>query len=84
MLQEEYIQQITNVTQHLEKEGFRDETSDEYNRNGINPDSGHIRDRQFAEKWIQRRIKVKSTRPETVLRQELIEKGVDSRNSRTG
>ena len=70
----ENIYSKTQMTQQLEREGFREQTINIIITELIN--SGHIRDRLFAEKWIQRRQK-SNPRGRTVLKQELIDKGVD-------
>ncbi len=77
MLQEE-IYSKSQMSRHLEKEGFRDETVETIVTELIQ--TGHIRDRQFAEKWIQRRIK-SNPRGRKLLKQELIEKGVDRKTA---
>lgn len=71
----ENIYSKTQMTQQLEREGFREQTIRTIITELIN--SGHIRDRLFAEKWVQRRLK-SNPRGRTVLKQELIDKGVDS------
>jgi len=70
----ENIYSKTQMTQQLEREGFKEQTVETIIIELIN--SGHIRDRLYAEKWIQRRQK-SNPRGRTVLKQELIEKGVD-------
>ncbi len=77
MLQEE-IYSKSQMSRHLEKEGFTDETVETIVTELIQ--AGHIRDRQFAEKWIQRRIK-SNPRGRKLLKQELIEKGVDRKTA---
>lgn len=73
MLQQD-IYSKSQMSRHLEKEGFSDKTIETIVSELIQ--SGHIRDRQFAEKWIQRRLK-SNPRGRTLLKMELIEKGVD-------
>lgn len=70
----ENIYSKTQMTQQLEREGFKEQTVKTIIIELIN--SGHIRDRLYAEKWVQRRQK-SNPRGRTVLKQELIEKGVD-------
>ncbi len=70
----ENIYSKTQMTQQLEREGFKEQTVETIIAELIQ--SGHIRDRQYAEKWIQRRQK-SNPKGRTVLKQELIEKGVD-------
>ena len=70
----ENIYSKSQMTQQLEREGFKEQTVKTIIIELIN--SGHIRDRLYAEKWVQRRQK-SNPRGRTVLKQELIEKGVD-------
>lgn len=70
----ENIYSKSQMIQQLEREGFKDQTIKTIITELIQ--SGHIRDRQYAEKWIHRRQK-SNPRGRTVLKQELIEKGVD-------
>ena len=77
MLQEE-IYSKTQMSQYLEKEGFSDETVKTIVTELIQ--SGHIRDREFAEKWVQRRLK-SNPRGRKLLKMELIEKGVDRKTA---
>ncbi len=77
MLQEE-IYSKSQMSRHLAKEGFRDETVETIVTELIQ--SGHIRDRQFAEKWVQRRLK-SNPRGQKLLKMELIEKGVDRKTA---
>ena len=70
----EDIYSKTQMTQQLEQEGFTDQTVRTIITELIQ--LGHIRDRQFAEKWIQRRQKT-NPKGSTLLKQELIDKGVD-------
>ena len=64
----------SEIERHLEREGFSTcaiETSiEELIR------SGHIRDRKYAENWIVRRQKT-NPRGRTLLKHELIDKGID-------
>ena len=64
----------SQMAQQLEREGFRERTIKTIIAELIQ--SGHIRDRLYAEKWVQRRLK-SNPRGRTVLKQELIDKGVD-------
>ncbi len=64
----------SQMSRCLANEGFRDATVETIVSELIQ--SGHIRDRQFADKWIQRRLK-SNPRGRKLLKQELIEKGVD-------
>lgn len=64
----------TQMVKHLENQGFTDNTIQQIVIELIQ--SGHIRDREFAVKWVQRRQKSKP-RGFILLKQELIEKGVD-------
>lgn len=64
----------SQMTQQLVCEGYGDDTVKTIITELIQ--SGHIRDRQFAEKWIQRRQRT-NPRGKTLLKQELIVKGVD-------
>ena len=73
MLQEE-VYSKSQMSRHLEKEGFSDVTIESIVTELIQ--SGHIRDRQFAEKWVKRRLK-SNPRARKLLKMELIEKGVD-------
>lgn len=73
-LLQENIYSKSQMTQHLEQEGFKEQTIKTIIAELIH--SGHIRDRLYAEKWIQRRQK-SNPRGRTVLIQELIDKGVD-------
>lgn len=73
-LLQEKIYSKSQITRFLEKEGFRDETVETIVTELIQ--TGHIRDRKFAVKWIHRRLK-SNPRGRMVLKQELIEKGVD-------
>ena len=77
MLREE-IYSKTQMSRYLEKEGFSDETVKTIVTELIQ--SGHIRDRKFAERWIQRRLK-SNPRGRKLLKKELIEKGVDRKTA---
>lgn len=70
----EDIYSKSQMERQLEREGFRERTIKIIIAELIQ--SGHIRDRLYAEKWVQRRLK-SNPRGRTVLKQELIEKGVD-------
>lgn len=70
----ENIYSKTQMTHQLEREGFKDQTIKTIITELIQ--AGHIRDRQYAEKWILRRQK-SNPRGRTLLKQELIDKGVD-------
>ena len=74
----ENIYSKTQMERQLEREGFREQTIKTIIMELIN--SGHIRDRLFAEKWVQRRLK-SNPRGRTVLKQELIDKGVDTKTA---
>ena len=73
LLREE-IYSKSQMEQHLEKEGFSDDTINSIVTELIQ--TRHIRDRKFAEKWIQRRQR-SNPRGRILLKQELIHKGVD-------
>ncbi len=73
LLQEEIFSK-SQMTGQLKREGFTEETIDIIISELIV--TGHIRDRQFAEKWVQRRLK-SNPRGKIMLKQELIDKGVD-------
>ncbi len=70
----ENIYSKTQMIRHLENEGFSDNTIKQIVIELIQ--SGHIKDREFAVKWVQRRQK-SNPRGFILLKQELIEKGVD-------
>lgn len=70
----EDIYSKTQMTKLLEREGYGDRTVTVNINELIH--SGHIRDREFAEKWIQRRLKT-NPRGKKLLKQELIDRGVD-------
>lgn len=71
----EDIYSKTEMTKLLEREGYGNKTIEVIIKELIY--SGHIRDRQFAEKWIKRRLKT-NPRGKTLLKRELIDRGVDS------
>jgi len=73
-LLQENIYSKRQMTYQLTREGFREKTVEIIITELIN--SGHIRDRLYAEKWVQRRLK-SNPRGRILLKQELIEKGVD-------
>ena len=77
MLSEE-IYSKTQMSRYLEKEGYSDATIKTIVTELIQ--SGHIRDRKFAEKWVQRRLK-SNPRGGKLLKMELIEKGVDRKTA---
>ncbi len=64
----------TEMEQRLAREGFSEEAVD--TAIGELIDSGHIRDRKYAENWIVRRQK-SNPRGKTLLKHELLDKGVD-------
>lgn len=64
----------TQMTLELENAGFSEEIIQNIIIELIQ--SGNIRDRQYAVKWVQRRLKT-NPRGRTLLKQELIDKGVD-------
>ena len=64
----------SEIAQKLEREGFSTDAIETSIAELIR--SGHIRDRKFAENWIVRRQK-SNPRGKTLLKQELIDKGVD-------
>ena len=70
----ENIYSKTQMTRELEREGFGEQAVKTIIAELIH--SGHIRDRLYAENWIQRRQK-SNPKGRTVLKQELIDKGVD-------
>lgn len=70
----ENIYSKKQMTYQLEREGFRKESVEAIISELIS--SGHIRDRLYAEKWVKRRIR-SNPRGRILLKQELIEKGVD-------
>lgn len=64
----------SEIAQRLEREGFSGEAIEVSIAELIR--SGHIRDRKYAENWIARRQK-SNPRGKTLLKQELIDKGID-------
>lgn len=62
------------MAQRLEREGFSTEAIETTIEELIH--SGHIRDRKYAENWIVRRQK-SNPRGKTLLKKELIDKGID-------
>ena len=64
----------SQMTRHLEREGYSEQTIETIITELIH--TGHIRDKLFAENWIHRRLN-SNPRGRTLLKQELIEKGVD-------
>lgn len=73
LLREE-IYSKTQMTQQLQGQGYGENTVKTIITELIQ--SGHIRDKQFAEKWIQKRLRT-NPRGKILLKQELIDKGVD-------
>ncbi|MCG9127985.1 RecX family transcriptional regulator [Candidatus Poribacteria bacterium] len=70
----ERIYSKSQMVTYLEREGFTDNTIQQIVIELIQ--SGHIKDREFAVKWINRRQK-SNPRGNSLLKQELLEKGVD-------
>ncbi len=64
----------SEIAQKLEREGFSTEAIETSIVELIR--SGHIRDRKFAENWIIRRQK-SNPRGKTLLKRELVDKGID-------
>ena len=64
----------SEIARRLEREGFSGEAIEVSIAELIR--SGHIRDRKYAENWIARRQK-SNPRGKTLLKQELIDKGID-------
>lgn len=64
----------SQMTKQLERKGISEENIDIIIKELIV--SGHIRDQQYAEKWVQRRLK-SNPRGRKLLKQELVDKGVD-------
>lgn len=62
------------IARRLEREGFSAEAIETSIAELIR--SGHIRDRKYAENWIVRRQK-SNPRGKTLLKQELVDKGID-------
>lgn len=64
----------SEMERRLAREGFSEEAIETTVEELI--DSGHIRDRKYAENWIVRRQK-SNPRGKTLLKRELLDKGVD-------
>ena len=64
----------SEMSQRLAREGFSEAAVETAIEELI--DSGHIRDRKYAENWIVRRQK-SNPRGKTLLKRELLDKGVD-------
>ncbi len=64
----------SGMAQRLEREGFSEEAVETAVEELI--DSGHIRDRKYAENWVARRQK-SNPRGKTLLKHELFDRGVD-------
>ena len=64
----------SGMEQRLEREGFSEEAVETAVEELI--DSGHIRDRKYAENWVVRRQK-SNPRGKTLLKHELLDRGVD-------
>jgi regulatory protein len=64
----------SEIERHLEREGFSSGAIETSIAELIR--SGHIRDRQYAENWIVRRQK-SNPRGKTLLKRELVDKGID-------
>lgn len=64
----------SEIERRLAREGFSEEAVETVVAELI--DSGHIRDRKYAENWIARRLK-SNPRGKTLLKHELLDKGVD-------
>ena len=64
----------SEIAQKLEREGFSTDAIETSIAELIR--SGHIRDRKFAENWILRRQK-SNPRGKTLLKRELVDKGID-------
>ena len=64
----------SEMERRLAREGFSEEAVETVVTELI--DSGHIRDRKYAENWIARRLK-SNPRGKTLLKHELLDKGVD-------
>lgn len=64
----------SEIAQKLEREGFSADAIETSIAELIR--SGHIRDRKFAENWIVRRQK-SNPRGKTLLKHELVDKGID-------
>ncbi|MDE0425011.1 MAG: regulatory protein RecX [Candidatus Poribacteria bacterium] len=64
----------SEMERRLAREGFSEKAIETTVEELI--DSGHIRDRKYAENWIVRRLK-SNPRGKTLLKHELLDKGVD-------
>lgn len=64
----------SGMIQRLSREGFSEEAIETAVEELI--DSGHIRDRKYAENWVVRRQK-SNPRGKTLLKHELLDRGVD-------
>ena len=64
----------SGMEQRLKQEGFSEEAVETAVEELI--DSGHIRDRKYAENWVVRRQK-SNPRGKTLLKHELLDRGVD-------
>ena len=64
----------SGMEQRLKREGFSEEAVETAVEELI--DSGHIRDRKYAENWVVRRQK-SNPRGKTLLKHELLDRGVD-------
>ena len=64
----------SEMERRLAREGFSEEAVDTTVEELIN--SGHIRDQKYAENWVVRRLK-SNPRGKTLLKQELLDRGVD-------
>ena len=64
----------SEMARHLEREGFSADAIETSIAELIR--SGHIRDRKYAENWIVRRQK-SNPRGKTLLKHELVDKGID-------
>ena len=64
----------SKMERRLTREGFSEEAVETVVEELI--DSGHIRDRKYAENWVVRRLK-SNPRGRTLLKQELLDRGVD-------
>lgn len=73
LLREE-IYSKSGIEQQLEREGFEAQAVQTAIVELIH--SGHIRDRKYAENWVNRRQK-SNPRGKTLLKHELVEKGID-------
>lgn len=64
----------SGMEQRLTREGFSEEAVETAVEELI--DSGHIRDRKYAENWVARRQK-SNPRGKTLLKRELLDRGID-------